>query len=327
MAILDSPIYDPTAPRQLINQNIEKMFGYLHKAGRLEVDLICTHEDFTGASAFAGDLDYPEIFSSLVEEIPGPISQELGKIAKQYHMHIAANYNEKDNNKIYNTSVLIGRDGELIGKYRKVHLPPSEKWRVSSGDQFSVFMTDIGRIGFATCYDIIFPEHCRAIALNGADIIIHQTMGWGVGSTAIGEELVRTRAAENSVYMVVAKNIQSGDNGMSCIIDNYGNIIAEGSGTCESIVSADVAPDFDMVQCDHYNALFSGVSSIKARQVLEREPSLYSVLSQQTPPMLDRYQGVGLHTSPEQVSAIYRSWKQYEKDSAQDQPVKIKYHW
>jgi predicted amidohydrolase len=87
-------------------------------------------------------------------------------------MHTAANYYEKDGAKVYNTTVLTGRGGEIAGKYRKIHMPAHERWLAEPGSKCPVFETDIGRLGISVCYDIVFPEHARILALNGADILL-----------------------------------------------------------------------------------------------------------------------------------------------------------
>lgn len=317
----------PMTPAEFIETNIKRTLGFLHDAGGSKVDLVCTHEDFKGQGNYLYQDDNREVFMSLAEEIPGPTSRRIGEIARKYEMYIAANYYEKAGNEIYNTSVLIGRDGEIAGKYRKIHLPVVEKWMVSSGKEPVVLTTDIGEIGFATCYDIVFPEHARAVALKGADIIIHQTMGWGLAaSLSLGEALIRVRAAENSVYMVVAKDIRPVDGPKSCIIDNYGDVLAEEKGKREGIVAAEFKPDFDLTS-NHFSSFFSGVDSIKARMALEREPSAYAILGRKENPLLERYKGVRLATSSKKMKEIYLQWKEYEDAIGNNRPVKLKYTW
>jgi len=315
------------APQKLKEDYIEKTLAFLHTAGKEKADLVCTHEDFNGVGLYAGWLDYPHLFSSLAEEIPGPTSHRLGEVARIYGMHIAANYYEKDGKDFYNTTVLFGRTGEIIGKYRKVHLPAREKWRVTAGKEISVFDTDIGRIGFAVCYDSQFTEHCRAMALNGADIIIHQTQGWGVDSNDLGEALVRTRAAENSIYLIVAKNIQKGDGGKSCIIDNYGRILAEASGEEERVITSEVVPDYDLVDESHFNSFFSGIASIRARRTLERAPWAYSVIAEPLPPLYERYRDFEKQNTQEKTAEAHERWKVYSEAIRNKRPVARKYHW
>lgn len=314
------------APSRFVGGNLEKMLGFLEEAGRNNADLVCTHEDFLGMGYYLRYLDEPGIFAKLAEEIPGPAIARMAEIAGKYNMYIVPNLYEKDGGKIYNTSVLIGRNGEISGKYRKVHLPAVEKWMVAGGNEFPVFDTDIGKIGFAICYDILFPEHCRAVALNGADMIIHQTLGWGIDRHDVGESLVRVRAAENSVYLVVCKEITPGSPAKNCIVDNYGSIVVQEQGLEEKIVTAVITPDFDKVS-GHFEAFFSGVDSARARLALERMPLYYSVLTGNSSPLLEQYGNKELSASPERIREIYGLWKDHLADLKSGRPVKLKYHW
>lgn len=318
--------FDPDAPLKFAETNVSRILDFMHEAGRNKVDLVCTNEDIKGQGHFVTNLDNPQVFTSMAEEIPGPTSQKIGEIAGQYGMHIAANYYEKDGSKIYNTSVLFGRKGEIIGKYRKVHLPVTEMWMVTPGSEMPVFETDIGKIGFSICFDMKFPEHCRVIALNGADIIVHQTMGWGIERYDTGEALLRVRAAENSVYIVAAKDIRHIKGPKSCIIDNSGRIIAEDDSFIEKIVTAEFVPDFDLMS-KQFNSFFSGVESIKVRSALERVPSAYAVLLEERNPLLEQHKDMELATSQEKIRQIFEQWKEYEDDTLNDRPPKLKYHW
>lgn len=312
--------------RTLKQKNIDKTLDFLHEAGRQGADIAATHECIDAVGLVPENSEWN---LTITEEIPGPISDSLGVIARKYNMNIVANYHEKQGTDIYNTSVLIDRNGRIAGKYRKIHLPPSEKWCVSAGEEYTVLDSDIGKIGFAICYDIVFQEHCRAMALNGADIIFHQTMGWGIDDCSIGESLVRVRAADNCVYLVVSKNIQDVNSkyGKSCIIDNNGYIIAEAGGECEKVVTAEITPDFDNMHRESFNALFSGVDSTRSRLLLERRPSLYRVLTDERPPLRERYADIELHTSPEQMRRIIQKRDKYLDDIKNNRPVEIKYHW
>jgi predicted amidohydrolase len=321
--------FDVNVFRRYAQSNIEKMCGFLEEAGRQGADLVCTYEDFIGQGACLR-MENPQVFQSQAEQIPGPTTAQLGRIAQQYRMYVAANLYERDSSKIYNTTVLIGRDGEIVGKYRKIHLPVCEKWMVVSGNDPAVFETEIGRIGFAVCYDIVFPEHCRALALQGADMILHPTSGWGISGisrASTGEALLRTRAAENSVYLVTAKNMEFGGEGKSCVIDNCGEIIAERVGRDEGIVTAEFTPDFDLVREDLFDTFFSGVDSIRARLAIERKPACYSALAMDRPPLLERYPDAALNLEPEMIKEISRQWTEYVQADIEHRPVNLDYHW
>lgn len=309
-----------------VNSNISKTSELLHKAGQSKTDIVCTNEDFNNIGTYLRDYKYPDLFASLVSKTAGMISKRMRETAKQYSMYIAANNYEYENGNVYNTSTLYGRNGEIAGQYKKVHLAVSERWKVTPGDKFPVFETDIGNIGFITCYDMIFPETCRLLALNGADIVIHQTQGWAIGGkacVAVGDSFMRVRAAENSVYLIVAKNIQGdgGDGGRSCVIDNSGNIIAETSITDEKILVTEIEPDFDMNDEYNFNNLFAGTSSTRARQVFGRMPSLYTTFTDENPGIVSMYQDNKFYPTFEDGKLVMENWNK------KNDTEKAKYHW
>jgi len=270
----------------LVCVNLDKTIGMLKEAGQSNADIVVTNEDFMDIGRHIRAVEQPEVFKWLVSETEARVTRELTAVAKKYKMLVAANEYESDNGSIYNTTKLIGRDGIIIGKYRKLHIPPGERFLVQSGAiSPHVMKTDIGNIGFSICYDNIFPEHCRILALDGADIIIHQTQGWGVGGKSCaetGEAFMRVRAAENCVYFVVAKNIQN-EGGFSCVIDNHGNIISSMGSSSDNLLITEIKPDFDLCDLTNYDNYYAGIASTRARRLLMREPPAYSRLIKGNP--------------------------------------------
>ena len=265
--------------------NIDHTLGMLRKAGEAGADLAVTNEDFGGIGSYMRDMARASLFGDLVVRHEASVLDGLREIARTYGMYVAANEYETDGGKIYNTTKLIGRDGAVVGKYRKVHLPAGERFVVQSGGAYPVFETEIGNIGFAICYDFLFPEHCRILALNGADMVIHQSQGWfpgGPDKNVLGESYVRVRATENRVYIVVAKNAQH-DGGMSCVVDNLGSVLAARGGLRSDLLIADIEPDYDAVDAYDYDNCYSGLKSLRARHLLHREPSAYGRLTEGDP--------------------------------------------
>lgn len=100
-----------------------------------------------------------------------------GKAAK-HNMYIVFNGVEEDDGLYYNTSFLLGRNGELIGKYRKTHITVFEyELGYNAGDELPVFDLDFGKVGLLICYDQFFPETAKVLAKKGAEIICIPTVG------------------------------------------------------------------------------------------------------------------------------------------------------
>ncbi len=136
-----------------------------------------------------------------------------------------------------------------MGIYHKVHLATGEGFSgLSAGDSFPVFPTSIGRIGCLICMDTTVSESARMLGLNGADFICFPIMGdlradrFSAGTPLFQEDrwkaIMRTRALDNQVGMVVARNEAQG----SCIINRKGDILAWNEGDDE-VIEATLPPD------------------------------------------------------------------------------------
>jgi predicted amidohydrolase len=113
-------------------------------------------------------------------------------------LYLVTTIHERVDHLIYNTAILIGPTGKLVGCYRKV-CPARDEYRggIATGSEFPVFDTPLGRIGMMICFDVHMPEVARGLAANGAEIIALPIMG---GHPA----LARARAVENQVYLVTS---------------------------------------------------------------------------------------------------------------------------
>jgi predicted amidohydrolase len=138
---------------------------------------------------------------------------------------------------IYNVAVLIGPDGSVLGKYRKVCLPRNEVAAgVTPGDEYPVFETSIGRIGMMICYDGFFPEVARELTNNGAEIIAWPV--WGCNP-----ELAAARACENHVYIVSSTYEDVSRNWMlTAVYDHDGSTLAQ-AAKWGTVVTAEVDLD------------------------------------------------------------------------------------
>lgn len=190
-------------------ENLEQFSELIAKAAAQKADIVCLPE---GITLVGTDHDY----ISASEAVPGTTTEYLGKIARKYNLYIVAGILEKKGDLVYNTAVLINRNGELAGKYQKVSLPQEEiEGGITPGNTFSVFDTDFGRIGLMVCYDVFFPEPARILAQQGAEVIFLPIWGGNLN-------LAKARAIENQVYLV-----SSTYDMISAVFDQEGEVMKE----------------------------------------------------------------------------------------------------
>jgi predicted amidohydrolase len=184
------------------------------KAAEQRADLVVLGETIT---YFGLGKSYVEC----AEPIPGPASDYFAGLAKQHSIYLVAGLLERDQHLVYNTSVLFGPDGALVGKYRKVTLPRGEVENgCAPGHDYPVFETRFGKVGMMICYDGFFPEVARELTNRGAEVIAWPV--WGCNPS-----LARARACENHVYIVSSTYEDISRNWMlSAVFDHRGETIA-----------------------------------------------------------------------------------------------------
>jgi predicted amidohydrolase len=210
-------------------------------------------------------------------EVPGPATAPFEGIARDHNVHLVVGMQERNRDAIYNSAVLFSPSRGVHGVYRKVHLATGEDLSgVRPGDSFPIFDTAVGRIGCLICMDTTLCESARLNALNGAEFICFPIMGdlradrYSIGQPVFNESrwkaIMRTRAIDNQVCMVVARNDVQG----SCIISRKGDILAWNEGDQE-IIEATVPME------DGYY-VFNGGDFREITYMLRR-PHLYGIYS------------------------------------------------
>lgn len=271
-------------------QSVAAMFETAWQGG---AKLVASYESVTGAGMFHHNPATRPIFDALVEPIPGPTTELIGTLARKHRAYGAICFDERDGGNIHNTAVLIGPDGQIVGRYRKVHLPPQERSYATPGDGFPVFETELGRIGFSICYDIMFPEAARCVAMNGADLLVHI----GNATYTLPEESLRVRAAENMMWILAANTVD----GLSVIIDPMGALVARASRYTAPVAWADV--DLAMERPLPADNL-AGSRSLRGRQCRERVPAAYAAITRPCPPLLDRYEDDPMPATPQEWAKL-----------------------
>jgi len=140
----------------------------------------------------------------LAEPIPGPSTTFYCELAKKLGVVIVASLFEKRAPGLYhNTAVVIESNGEIVGKYRKMHIPDDpayyEKFYFTPGDMgFHPIQTSVGKLGVLVCWDQWYPEAARLMAMQGAEMLIYPTaIGYADNDTP--EEQQRQRMAWQTV--------------------------------------------------------------------------------------------------------------------------------
>lgn len=292
--------YDPAKVRPQSEAHFNKLLGLFEEAGELGADLVCGPEDMQHIGPYGLHIDVtdPEtgkIFANaLAVPVPGQMTDRIAKIAKRYNMYILAPIYEESGDKVYNTTVVFDRQGNIMGRHRKTLLPIMETWLVSTGDEFEVYKTDFANIAIATCWEISYPEISTIYALKGADIIFNPTMARDnlPGQSLSTAHMFITRAKDNSVYIapVVIGNDGNG------IIDFNGNVVAEAVGMENTVIMAEIDFSKERINPSKWWETINGTNNVKAMHFKSRRPELYRMITDPNPPILEKYEDIHLTT-------------------------------
>lgn len=190
-------------------ENVTRSIEAIGEAAERGAELVVLPELANSGYAFS---NREEAFS-LAEQVPhGPTTDAWVETARRLKVYIVAGIAERDGDRLYNASVVIGPDGYL-GKYRKLHLWGDEHLFFEKGDLgLPVFHTPIGRLAVAICYDCWFPEVFRVLASKGADIVCIPTNwvpmpGQRADQLAMANMLAIAAAHSNGLNLICASRV------------------------------------------------------------------------------------------------------------------------
>lgn len=250
-------------------ENLERATSGIEEAARQGAAVVCLPELFR--SRYFCQKEDAGLFD-LAEPIPGPSTEALGRVARKLKVTLIAPIFERRAAGLYhNSASVINADGELVGIYRKMHIPDDpayyEKFYFTPGDLgFLSFDTQAGPIGVLICWDQWYPEAARLTALRGANIIFYPTaIGWhpdekklhGVAQREAWQMIQRGHAIANGVYVAAVNRVgfepnESGESGApggrsgiefwgsSFLADPFGVVLAEAPADREQVLLGEV---------------------------------------------------------------------------------------
>ena len=244
-------------------ENLLRAVEKVREAARSGAQIICLPELFR--TQYFCQREDPALFD-LAETIPGPTTDALIPLAREFKVVILASIFERRARGLYhNTAVVLDTDGSIKGIYRKMHIPDDplyyEKYYFAPGDLgFKAFDTSYGRLGALVCWDQWYPEGARLTALQGANILFYPTaIGWhpdekaefGTAQHDAWRTIQRAHAIANGVFVAAVNRVghEFGDIrgiraqgkglefwGRSFLCDPFGRVMAEASHDKEEIL-------------------------------------------------------------------------------------------
>ena len=245
-----------------LKENLAKAEVKVRESAKSGAQVICLQELF--CSQYFCREESAELFD-VAETIPGPSTHAMGKLAKELKVVIIASLFEKRAHGLYhNTAAILGTDGEIMGLYRKMHIPDDplyfEKFYFTPGDLgFKNFDTPFGRLGILVCWDQWYPEGARLTAMQGASILYYPTaIGWhpaekaeyGPAQLDAWRTIQRSHAIANGIFVAAVNRVGfegPPDRGLefwgnSFISDPFGRVLQQASADKEEIVIAEIDP-------------------------------------------------------------------------------------
>ena len=213
---------------------IEIALQLTEKLGRERPDIVLLPELINLFEVEGHQLPLEEAAS---EEAVADLTARFAELAARYEMYLILPVGELRADGLYNSAMLLDRQGQEIGRYDKTHISQPEKLiypNIQAGEEFPVFDLDFGRIGIMTCYDCNFPEVAMIYAMKGVEVLFYPR--WQSGPSEIYfETQMRARALDQGIFLVSSSfGVRDGLPwkpgmlfGRSCVIGRDGTILAD----------------------------------------------------------------------------------------------------
>jgi N-carbamoylputrescine amidase len=226
-------------------RNIEKAIKFSQLAVEKGAQIICFQELFTNPW-FPREMKKEHF--SFAEKTDGPSVTGMQKLAKEHEVVIVCPIFERGEDGFFNSAVIIDAGGEILGNYRKIHVPQIPLWEekyyfLPGNFGFPVFRTKFGVIGVQICWDNFFPEGARILALKGAQIIFSPTAA-AFASQKKWETVISSNATANGVYIFRVNRVGSEQKqdfyGRSFCVSPEGELLDKPTGMKEGIALIDI---------------------------------------------------------------------------------------
>ena len=229
-------------------ENLNKATLMINECAGKDADFIILPEMFICPYSNDKFIEYAE------EESTSATLKQISKLANEKNVYIlAGSIPEKESSRLFNTSYLFDKNGEIIAKHRKMHLFDidvkdkitfKESDVLTAGDHVTIAETEFGKIGIGICYDVRFPELARIMVDDGALMLCYPGAFNMTTGPAHWELLFKSRALDNQVYCVgVAPALNEDASyhsyGHSIIVNPWGEVITQ-ANTKEEIIMTEI---------------------------------------------------------------------------------------
>jgi len=207
-----------------LHDNVEGM--------RHRLDILMSRFPWTQMVLFSELAAYGPL-TRFAQPFPNHVIDEFCIDARRHRIWLipGSMFEKAEDGRVYNTSVVINPEGEIVAKYRKMFpFRPYEADEVGAGTEFCIFdVPEVGRFGLSICYDIWFPETTRHLTSHGVEVLLHPVLT-GTADRDAELAIARATAAQFQCYVFDVNGLGAGGVGRSCVVDPSAHVLHQSAG-------------------------------------------------------------------------------------------------